>query len=65
MIRALALGALALALLAGVAAASAPASGGPAFRLLVVREDCWPVFFERFDLLNVECLKASISKALG
>lgn len=35
------------------------------FVWFIVREDCWDTFFTKFDLFNVSCLKASISKALG
>jgi mannose-P-dolichol utilization defect protein 1 len=58
---------LLLSLLAAVAAASSSSSSSPSkkFVFLVVREDCVETFFTRFDLLNVDCLKASISKALG
>ena len=51
---------------APVASASADAAAaGPRYILFVLREDCWATFFERFDLLNLDCLKASISKGLG
>jgi len=35
------------------------------FILFVLRKDCWDTFFVEFDLFNIDCLKASISKGLG
>lgn len=54
-----------LALLAVASAAAAANASKANFVMLVVREDCWDVFFKNFDLFNMDCLKASISKCLG
>jgi len=35
------------------------------FYMLVIRSDCWDTFFKNFDLFNISCLKATISKGLG
>jgi mannose-P-dolichol utilization defect protein 1 len=48
-----------------VEAAKASSSPSDEFILFVLRKDCWNTFFVEFDLFNVDCLKASISKGLG
>lgn len=60
-----------IVLLAGlfldVSSAAKVSSPSPSqeFIFFVLRRDCWDTFFVEFDLLNFDCLKASISKGLG
>ena len=60
-----------IVLLAGlfldVSSAAMVSSPSPSqeFIFFVLRRDCWDTFFVEFDLLNFDCLKASISKGLG